>query len=72
MSDPRPRKRWYWLLLLPYIAMLLVPSYNRVDPRLFGIPFFYWYQLLWVGLSTVVIAIVFHFAHRAGKQGDKR
>ncbi len=56
-------KTWYWLLLIPYLAILWLPSYNRVEPLAFGVPFFYWYQLLWVVLSTVIIAIVLYFAH---------
>ena len=39
---------WYWLLLLPLIGTLVPWIYNTEDPRLIGIPFFYWYQLLWV------------------------
>ena len=27
------------------VMPLLVPLYNRIEPRLFGLPFFYWYQL---------------------------
>jgi hypothetical protein len=65
-------KKWYWLLLLPYIAILWIPSYNRIEPTAFGVPFFYWYQLLWVGLSTLVIAVVFHFAHIAPQKSRKR
>jgi len=34
---------------------LWVPFYNRLDPKLFGIPFFYWYQFLWVLLTSLVI-----------------
>jgi hypothetical protein len=52
-------RQWYWLLLVP-LAGLLVPSlYNSVDPTLFGIPFFYWYQLLWVPLGVAVTALVY-------------
>lgn len=51
------------LLLLPYIALLWVPFYNDVKPSLFGFPFFYWYQLLWVPLTSVIIFIVY----KAGK-----
>jgi len=36
------------LLLVPVVALLWVPSYTRVTPKLFGFPFFYWYQLAWV------------------------
>ncbi len=58
-----PRKVWYWLLAIPYLAILWLPSYNRIEPKAFGIPFFYWYQLLWVVLSTLVIAVVLYLAH---------
>lgn len=68
MSVSRANKRWYWLLLLPYIAMIAIPFYNRVEPMLFGVPFFYWYQLAWVPLSSIIIAIVLHFAHGSGKR----
>lgn len=38
-----------WLLLfVPFAAVAWVPFYNRETPSLFGFPFFYWYQLLWV------------------------
>ena len=46
---------WNLLLLIPFAALLWVPFYNRLDPRLFGIPFFYWYQFLWVILTSLVI-----------------
>ena len=48
-----------WLLVLPFIAVLWVPFYNSVEPTLIGIPFFYWYQLLWVLISSVIVAIVY-------------
>jgi hypothetical protein len=51
------------LLLLPFIAILWVPFYNSVDPMLFGIPFFYWYQLLWILLSAVVTILVYRLEH---------
>jgi hypothetical protein len=52
-------KHWLWLLLLPWIAMIWVPSYNRIEPTLFDFPFFYWYQLLWVLISAVITALVY-------------
>jgi hypothetical protein len=54
---------WYLLLLLPVIAMLWVGSYNSIEPSLWGFPFFYWYQLLWVVLCAVVVGIVFRFTY---------
>lgn len=47
------------LLAIPCIAVLIVPWFNRIEPELFGIPFFYWWQLLWVPLSGVFIGIVY-------------
>ncbi len=47
------------LLLIPYIALLWVPFYNDAQPPLFGFPFFYWYQLLWVPLTSLLIFIVY-------------
>lgn len=43
------------LLLLPFVSLLWVASYDRSRPRLAGIPFFYWYQLAWVGLAAVLV-----------------
>jgi hypothetical protein len=39
--------------------MIWVPSYNKVDPQLWGFPFFYWYQLFWVLVSAVITAFVY-------------
>ena len=46
------------LLLLPAIGLLAVPVYDRVEPRLFGFPFFYWYQLAWVPVTAGLTALV--------------
>jgi hypothetical protein len=40
------------LLLIPMIALALVPTYSSETPKLWGFPFFYWYQLLWVFLAS--------------------
>ena len=49
-----------WLLLLiPYAGLLWVPFYNKSMPELFGFPFFYWYQLAWVPLTSLLIWVVY-------------
>jgi len=53
------RARWYSLLLAPFIGMLWVPFYNRIEPRAGSIPFFYWYQFAWIGVSAILTAIVY-------------
>ena len=45
------------LLALPVVALLWVSSYNRVEPRLGGVPFFYWYQFLWVFLAAACTTV---------------
>ncbi|HEY9085463.1 MAG TPA: DUF3311 domain-containing protein [Candidatus Tyrphobacter sp.] len=52
------RRAWNLLLLLPFVAYLDPAWYDRATPRLFGFPFFYWYQLLWVALTSLLIASV--------------
>ncbi len=39
-------------LLIPIVAVLWVTSYARETPRLWGFPFFFWYQFLWVFLCA--------------------
>jgi hypothetical protein len=57
---PRSGSRWWYLLLLPpFVALLWVPFYNQVEPELFGFPFFYWYQFLWVPLGAFLTWIVY-------------
>lgn len=60
-SQPARRKRsWLLLLLLiPFIVELWPPFYNFKAPFLFDIPFFYWFQLLWVILTALITAIVY-------------
>ena len=68
MADPKRRRRFraiHLLLLIPYVAMLWVPSYNRVEPMLAGIPFFYWYQMLWILLGVAVLIPVYFVDERA-------
>ena len=52
-------KQWLWLLILPWIGVVWVPFYNKIEPVLLGFPFFYWYQLLWVLISAVITAFVY-------------
>ncbi len=40
-------------LLVPIVALLWVSSYAKTGPEAGGVPFFYWYQLLWVPVSAV-------------------
>lgn len=46
-------------LIAPFVAMLWVGSYAKADPALAGIPFFYWYQMLWVVISTALTMLAY-------------
>ena len=50
---------WYLLFAIQFAVALWPPFYNRVEPALIGIPFFYWFQLLWVIVSAVLTAVVY-------------
>lgn len=61
-DEHKPVRAVAWarmLLLLPFVAVLWVPSYDSLEPMLWGVPFFYWYQLLWVLLSAAVVTVVY-------------
>jgi hypothetical protein len=55
------RKRLFWvcMILLVCLVALWVPLYNRVDPKLAGIPFFYWFQFGWIGISALVTTLAY-------------
>ena len=63
VEERRGKRVWYLLLIIPFIAVLWVPFYNSINPEIAGIPFFYWYQFLWVVISSALTATVY-FATR--------
>ncbi len=72
-TDPRARdigparsdrSPWNWLLLVAVVVPLLVPFYNRVEPTLFGWPFFYWVQLLFVPLGVLTTVVAYRATRR--------
>jgi len=61
-TDPRVRRgRIIAGLLYLFIAAvsLWVPFYNRVEPSLFGIPFFYWFQTVWILAAAAATGIAY-------------
>jgi hypothetical protein len=59
-TSEETKHSWLWLVLLsPYVALLWLPFYNDVRPSLLGFPFFYWYQFLWVPLTSLIIYFVY-------------
>ena len=47
-------------LVIPLVALMWVSSYTKETPRLGGVPFFFWYQFLWVFITSALT----YAAHR--------
>jgi len=55
---------WYLLFLVQFVAVLWPPFYNKAEPALLGMPFFYWYQLTCVVVAAVMTAIIYVITER--------
>jgi uncharacterized RDD family membrane protein YckC len=40
------------LLAAAFVALLWVPTYASLTPTLGGLPFFYWYSMLWLVINA--------------------
>ncbi|WAH95619.1 DUF3311 domain-containing protein [Arthrobacter sp. MMS18-M83] len=56
------------LLTISILVPLFVPLYSIDKPRFAGMPFFYWYQMLWVPITAGMIGI----AYRIVAKEDRR
>ncbi|WP_067171590.1 DUF3311 domain-containing protein [Microtetraspora niveoalba] len=67
MAAPRSdRSPWNWLLLLPIVVPLVPALFNSLEPRLFGIPLFYWLQLAFILLGVATTTVVYRMT-RSGR-----
>jgi uncharacterized membrane protein len=76
-SDPRwrltPTKIVASLILVAAIVIpLLTWTYARDTPRLFGFPFFYWYQLLWVFIAAGACYLAYVLLRREAREYQAR
>ena len=62
------RSPWNWLLIVPIVIPLIVPLYNKVDPKLGGWPLFYWLQLAFVFLGVAVTSAVYLATRRSSAE----
>ncbi|MEP6696083.1 MAG: DUF3311 domain-containing protein [Pseudonocardiales bacterium] len=71
------------VVIIPLVALLWVPFYAKKAPELFGFPFFYWYQFLWVFITAALTFVGYLFVRRSdidrkderqdsGARGDQR
>ena len=60
------------ILLVAIVVPLLSSTYSRVTPRLFGFPFFYWYQFIWVFLAAGCCYLSYVLLRREYRQYRER
>ncbi len=78
MSEPRPPEpagtsRGTWIvicvLLVPAVLLpLLVPLYDSMEPTLFGLPFYYWFQMAMIPTAVVLTVIAYYLAKGADRR----
>jgi hypothetical protein len=56
------------LIAIGIVVPLLVPTYASATPTFIGLPFFYWYQMLWVLIDTALLAICFAIISREDRR----
>jgi hypothetical protein len=56
------------LLAIGIVMPLLVPMYAHRSPELWGLPFFYWYQLLWVPMESLLVWITYLIVRREDRR----
>jgi hypothetical protein len=48
-----------WLLAVPLLGLAWPPLYNRLEPSVFGVPFFYAYQLAMIVVALACMIAVY-------------
>jgi len=41
------------LIVIPTIVLAMVPLYNHAKPVIAGLPFFYWFQTVWLAIAAI-------------------
>ncbi len=54
------------LTFIPFLFLIMVPTYVKTDPEIGGLPFFYWYQLMWLFLAAILFFIAAFLWNRYG------
>ncbi|MDH2412719.1 DUF3311 domain-containing protein [Nocardioides sp. CER19] len=65
-----PSSRPLWiivgiLLIPPIVVPLLVGLYDKDDPRLWGFPFYYWFQFLLIPCAAAFTVTAYYVAKEA-------
>jgi hypothetical protein len=57
------------LLAIAVVVPLFVPAYSVDEPRLAGLPFFYWYQMMWIPITSGLVGTSYWLV---GKEDRRR
>ncbi len=55
------------LIIIPFVAYFILPAYNAQYPEAFGLPLFYWYQIIWLPISGImfyIAAVLIDMGHK--------
>jgi hypothetical protein len=53
------RRHIAWVLIIPFVAMSVPFFFNYREPSIGGVPFFYWYLLLWIPLTAFLTWVAY-------------
>ena len=59
MAERGRRRYWNWLLAIPLLLLVYPGMYARSTPKVFGFPFFYWYQFAVVIATALLTGAVY-------------
>ena len=73
LASRRRRSTGLWVVIVlilvpPVVVPLWVPLYRKIDPTLWGFPFFYWFQFALILMSAVLTSV----AYALSQAGDRR
>jgi len=54
------------------VALLAVPTYTKARPVLWGFPFFYWYQLMWMFIEAAMVYAAYLLINYVRRDGGSR
>jgi hypothetical protein len=61
--EPDRHRAGNWLLAVPLLGLAWPPLYNRLEPVVFGVPFFYSYQLAMIVVALGCMVAVYRGRH---------
>lgn len=62
----------HWLSFIPFLGFIVGALFtNKVNPYVFGMPFFHFWIVLWSLITTVILAIIYKI-DPTNQKGDSR